>query len=424
MNLFGKPKSKTQPSEAEEPRTVINTLQLDNEAPSPAQATEMTELTQARHMISNFTSELQESANKQQAAIRRVSSLNALIAKLELDTKMLRRLEGENRELNRSITDLENKLAQKSSWASELDSKLTDLDRRHNETREQLELTKNQLAATKDAESQVGNRAAELDRMVKSLTTRSEAAEDQNRHISHTADKLRESLDHQGSELAQKHRETIELRNSLDELETKFDRKSKQADATMVELKNLRLDYNELKTRHVELTGALENTKYEIRSQKNVMEDTVKRREEENLALKTRIDQLETQVRIKENMSTHLDQEFITLRNELMNERDRNSALESRVRQKSEEVERSGSALAKAKIEFEELNAKFAATLEDFETLRRVNQYQREKLERYASISGVSGGQVMLNADIHAQEEREIEIPEDSENVTRLKPSS
>lgn len=385
---------------------------------------EVDELGHIRRCIEDFTHELQESTSRQQAAAKRVSTLNGLVSKMELDIKQLRRLELENRGLSRNVIELESKLAQKSSWASELDSKLNELDRRHAETREQLELARANLAAGHDHASKLDAKLVDQDRTIRSLSVRSETSEDKLTHAEHTVDKLRDSLEDVTSELAQRTRESVELQNSLEELGTKYDRKSKQSDASLVELKNIRLDFNEMKAKHVEITGALENTKYDLRTQKTVFDDTIKRREEENLSLKTRIEQLETQVRIKENMAAHLDQEFITLRNELANERDRTETLEKRLSQKSDEVERSGAALVKSKIEYEELNAKFAATLEDFETMRRINQLQREKLERYASIGGVSGGQVMLNMDVRpVEEDPTLTIPEDAENVTVLNPT-
>jgi len=172
-----------------------------------------------------------------------------------------------------------------------------------------------------------------------------------------------------------------------------------------------------LKAKHVEVAGQLENVKYDLTTQKSVNDDTIKRRDEENLALKTRIDQLDTQIRIKENMATHLDQEFISLRNSLVNERDRAESLEDRLRQKSEEFERSAKALSKSKMEFEGLNMKFENTLEDFENLRKINQQMREKLEKYASITGISSGQSIIQSEIYSTD-RSVDR---SENVTRLK---
>ena len=161
----------------------------------------------------------------------------------------------------------------------------------------------------------------------------------------------------------------------------------------------MRLDFNDMKSKFFEASASLENTKYDIKTQKNVFEDTLKRRDDETLALKSRIEQLNTQVRIKDNMSSHFDEEVITLRNQLENERERNDRNEQRFRGKADEVERNARALARSKVEFENLNAKFSAAMEDIDTLRKINQVQKQKLERYAAIGGVSVGQSMIAAE-------------------------
>ena len=98
-------------------------------------------------------------------------------------------------------------------------------------------------------------------------------------------------------------------------------------------------------------------------------------------------------------MSSHFDEEVITLRNQLENERERNDRNEQRFRGKADEVERNARALARSKVEFENLNAKFTAAMEDIDTLRKINQVQKQKLERYAAIGGVSIGQSMIAAE-------------------------
>ena len=103
-----------------------------------------------------------------------------------------------------------------------------------------------------------------------------------------------------------------------------------------------------------------------------------------------------------------------------MNERDRADSLEERLMQKSEEFERSAQALSKSKKEFEKLNAKFATTLEDYENLRKINNQMRDKLEKYASITGISSGQSMMQSEIFSTDKS----VDDSENITRLKKSS
>jgi len=371
----------------------------------------------ARASMEEFAADLRDSAARQQSAIKRISTLNSAISKMELDLKALRRVQADNRNLGKTVSELESKLTQKTSWANELDAKLNDLERRHSETRSHLEEAKASLAASRDQETTFQAQHASNERTIRALTAKFQTAEDKIGHNDNTIGKMQDRLDSQTAELAQRERQLVELRNTLDELTEKYSHKSATSDQSTVELKNLRADHADLKGKHVELTGQLENVRYDLQTQRNVAEDTIKRRDEENLALKTRIDQLDTQIRIKENMATHLDQEFISLRNALVNERDRAEALDDRLRLKSEEFDRSAKALSKSKVEFEKLNGKFATTLEDFENLRKINQHMREKLEKYAAITGINSGQSLVNSELFSKDK----VVDQSENVTRLK---
>ncbi len=421
MGLFGKSKSDEHKSIRVPEKLESKTIISDNGTSSQVvMLQDSDEVGQARDMIDQFSQELGESLAKQQSAMKRINNLTATLAKMELDLKALRRVQSENRLLNKNMSELDAKLTQKTSWAAELDSKLNDLERRHSETRHQLEDARARLAAVQDQEQAQQAQNANHERTIRALTAKFQTATDQIGHNENTIEEMQDRLDNQVSELARREREMVELRNSLEELNEKYNSKAAHSDNAMIELKNLRMDYSELKSKHVELTGELENTRYDLQTQKNVFEDTIKRRDEENMALKTRIEQLDTQIRIKENMATHLDQEFISLRNSLVNERDRAESLEMRLRLKSEEYERSAKALAKSKAEFEELNNKFAKTLDDYETLRKINQAQREKLEKYAAISGISGSDLVLNADIYSKDK----VIDEAENVEVLKPKS
>ncbi|NNE58860.1 MAG: hypothetical protein HKN36_12200 [Hellea sp.] len=420
MGLFGKGKTDSRD---------FNTL--ERIAPPEAKAVEtnpvisttipdVDDMEYARTAMEHFAADLRDSAAKQHSAIKRISILNSALSKMELDLKALRRVQADNRILGKSIAEIESKFAQKSSWSHELENKLADLERRHAETRSHLEQAKASLAAARDQEANIVAQNASHERTIRALTAKFQTAEDKLSHNENTIDKMQDRLDGQTAELAQRERQIVELRNTLDEINEKYNQKTALSDQATVELKNLRADYGDLKARFVEQSGQIENLKYELQTQKNVSDDTVKRRDEENLALKTRIDQLDTQIRIKENMATHLDQEFISLRNALVNERDRAESLEDRLRQKSEEYERSAKAVSKSKIEFESLNTKFAQTLEDFEILRKMNQQMRDKLEKYALITGVSAGQSILQTEVFTKDK----AVDDSENVTRLKHSS
>jgi len=297
------------------------------------------------------------------------------------------------------LTSLQKKYDQKSEWATEQENKLINLERQNTETRQAFEVAKTEIAARIDREKADREKLENQSRSIETLTTNLSDRDERLSTLTMTNENLADDVSEQSAELSKQNRRVTELQKSLEAIGAKVDDKNKQNDALMVELKNLRLDHNELKTKYFEASGALDNAKYDIKTQKAMFEETLKRRDDESYALKSRIEQLNTQVRIKENMSGHLDEEILSLRTSIDTERSRGERTEIRLREKSEEVERSVRALARSKVEFENLNAKFTTALEDLETLRKINQVQKQKLERYASIGGVTTGQSIMPSD-------------------------
>ena len=353
----------------------------------------------ARESVDFLTGEFKASADQQQLAAKRMASLNKTIAKMEVGLRHVSRLETENSSLSMQLDSFKNKLEQKTSWAAEQESKLVSLERQHNEMKQQFEIAKTEIAQRKDREVSEHEKLIKQGRDIESLSSQLNQKDEILSTTQLANQNFQDEVAQQAAELSAQSHKTMELQKSVEEIGARLERKTKENDTSTVELKNLRLDYNDIKSKFFEASGALENAKYDIKTQKNIYEDTLKRRDDETLALKSRIEQLNTQVRIKDNMSSHFDEEVITLRNQLENERERNDRNEQRFRGKADEVERNARALARSKVEFENLNAKFAAALEDIDTLRKINQVQKQKLERYAAIGGVSIGQSMIAAE-------------------------
>ena len=353
----------------------------------------------ARESVDFLTGEFKASADQQQLAAKRMASLNKTIAKMEVGLRHVSRLETENSSLSMELDSFKNKLEQKTSWAAEQESKLVSLERQHNEMKQQFEIAKTEIAQRKDREVSEHEKLIKQGRDIESLSSQLNQKDEILSTTQLANQNFQDEVAQQAAELSAQSHKTMELQKSVEEIGARLERKTKENDTSTVELKNLRLDYNDIKSKFFEASGALENAKYDIKTQKNIYEDTLKRRDDETLALKSRIEQLNTQVRIKDNMSSHFDEEVITLRNQLENERERNDRNEQRFRGKADEVERNARALARSKVEFENLNAKFAAALEDIDTLRKINQVQKQKLERYAAIGGVSIGQSMIAAE-------------------------
>lgn len=354
----------------------------------------------ARASVNSIVGELKATADQHTLAAKRMAGLNKTIAKMEAGLRHVERLERDNGELRNSLGKVQKKLEQKTSWALEQESKLVSIERQHNEMREQFELAKADIAQRKDREVGDREKLVAQGREIESLSGQLNHKEERLSAIELANQNLQDEVTQTSADLSTQNHRVMELQKSVEEQTARLEAKTKDADSAAVELKNLRLDFNEVKAKYFEASGALENAKYDLKTQKNVNDDTLKRRDDEALALKSRIEQLNTQLRIKDNMSTHFDEEIVTLRNKLESERERNDRNEQRFRGKADEVERSARALARAKVEYEDLNAKFSAAMEDIDTLRKINQVQKQKLERYAAIGGVSVGQSMIDSDI------------------------
>ena len=357
------------------------------------------DIQQVRESVDAIVGELKTNADQQQLAAKRMASLNKTISKMEAGLRHVNRLEAETAQLKIDLQATSKKLEQKTSWAFEQENKLVNLARQHNDARQELENAKADIAQRKDREIGDREKLVKQGRDIETLSSKLAQKDEKLATLQLNNQNLQDEVAEQAAGLSAQNHRVIELSKSVEELSNHLDTKSKSSDRAEVELKNLRLDFNEMKTKYFEANSALENAKYDLKTQKNVYEDTLKRRDDESLALKSRIEQLNTQVRIKDNMSSHFDEEIITLRNQLETERERNDRNETRFRGKADEVERNARALARSKVEFENLNAKFAAAMEDIDTLRKINMVQKQKLERYAAIGGVAVGASMIASD-------------------------
>ncbi len=371
-------------------------------APSTALTGKMAssdDINQARESVEFIVGELKASADQQQMSAKRMVALNKTIAKMESGLRHVTRLEAHNLRLGNDLQGVKKKLEQKTNWASEQENKLVNLERQHNDMRQHLENAKADIAQRTDREVGDREKLIKQSRDIETLSGHLGQKDERISTLEMNNQNLQDETAQQAGSLSSQNHRVMELQKSTEELSSRLDTKTKASDVSTVELKNLRLDFNEMKAKFFEASGGLENAKYDLKTQKNVYEDTLKRRDDKTLALKSRIEQLNTQVRIKDNMSKHFDEEIVTLRNGLETERERNDRNETRFRGKADEVERNARALARAKVEYENLNAKFTAAVEDLDTLRKINMVQKQKLERYAAIGGVTVGQSMIASD-------------------------
>ncbi len=354
----------------------------------------------AKAEISRVAAELKSSAEQQAQASRRIASLTKTLEAMEAGLRQGKRHEHETSRLGTELKDIKAKLEQKSSWAAEQENKLVNLERSHNDLRQKYETAKAEIAQSNDRESDTKEKLFKQSREIETLSTQLTQKNDRVNALNVSNQTLQDDLAAQAGELSTQKHAMTSLKKSVEELSARLESKTKDLDGSAVEIKKLRMDLTDMKARYFEANSALENAKYNNDSQKKVYEETLKRRDNENLALERRIEQLNTQVRIKENMSSHFDEEIVSLRNTLKIERERNDRNEERLRSKTEEVERNANSLARAKAEYEKLTAQYTSVAEDLENLRKVNLMQKQKLERYAAIGGVSIGQAMQSAGI------------------------
>jgi len=187
----------------------------------------------------------------------------------------------------------------------------------------------------------------------------------------------------------EKHRR-LELQKSSQEFSTRLADKTQAAETATLELKSLQARFTEQKEKLFKIKGEKESLTFNIASQKTNFEDSLKRREDELSTLKTQIEHLNTQVRIKDNMTEHFEEELTGLRAALDAERSRATRETNALKNKSAELEQNTRSLTKTKAEYEELQSKFTAAIEDMEVLRKLCAIQKQKLEKYAAITGGS----------------------------------
>jgi len=377
----------------------------------------------AQHYVSSVADVFRSSADQQNLAIKRMASLSKTIAKMEADLRHLERLESQNKTLNATASDLEKKLSQKTSWASEQENKLIALERHYKQAQKDLETAKGEIATRKDRAADDNAKLSALQSEFAIVSGRLTSNKDLVSTLKMKNKSLQEEVSLRQGDLSDRNREISQLQKSLEDVSAKLAARVKQGDTTLIELKELRIDFTELKAKFIETSSVLETARYDLNSQKSIFDETLKRRDEENLALKSRIDQFGTEVRIKNGGVTQAENEIRDLRNRLAGANSRAEQAESRLRENALTLSRHTDDLMTAKSDFERLNTKFSLALEDIDALRKINHAQQAKLERYAAIGGVSAGQVYINTDTlrTRTDERRVVEGDKPSKVTRLK---
>ena len=333
------------------------------------------DVTETQDAVSAISKALQNGAEQQELATKRLADLAKSMNDMDANLRQGKRLQGEVERMDAELTTLREELEKKRAWAQEQSAKLANVQKERDKLRGQLETSKSELSARvereaglRDAEFQLRKEGEILNKELNQRTVRLE-------ELVLVQKRVQEELTQaKGQASAQKHK-IRELQNAAEEFKLRLGEKTKAADASLAALRDLRLDHHAAKEQLVAANSKLQSSQYEQTSQKNAFDETLKRRADEILALKSQIEQLTTQLRIKDTMGTHFDDETAGLRRALETERERNRVNEQRLQNQAETEGRQARALARAKEEFDTLNAKFVDAMKDLDTFRQAVSY-------------------------------------------------
>ncbi len=367
------------------------------EARSNASSTD--DIALAHEAVTQLSSQFKTGADAQQLAAKRMASLTKTITKMETRLRQLDRVEMDNHKLAKELDALSQKYKQKSLLSDEQEKTLSDLRRQRDDFRTQAELSKKSLVQYEERDGASREALLKQSRELDTLKTTVLQKDEILQTLELTQANLKEDLAQASAEISAERHRSLELQKSTEELASRLTEKTQVSDRAVAELKDSQIRFNEQKEKLFSLKGEVQSLSYNLTSQKSGYEDTLKRREDEIQALKNQNEQLNTQLRIKDNMTAHFDEELSGLRVALDAERSRATRESNALLNKSEELDRHNRALAKSKAEYEQLQAKFSTAVEDLDTLRKLCSIQKQKLERYAAISGGATGQVFVHQE-------------------------
>ena len=345
------------------------------------------DVTATQDVVSAISKALKTGAEQQDLATRRLADLTKSMSKMDANVRQRVRLEGEVKRMNAELTSLREDLKKNRAWAQEQTAKLATIQKERDKLRGQLETSKSELSARveretglRESEFQLRKEGEVLNKELNQRTTRLE-------ELVLVQQRVQDELAQTTNQVASQKHKIRELQNAVEEFTVRLDEKTKAADASLAALRDLRLEHHAAKEQLVTANSKLQSSEYEQESQRTLFDETLKRRADEILALKSQVEQLTTQLRIKDTMGNHFDEETSGLRRALETERERNSVNEQRLQNQAETEARQARALAKAKAEYDTLNAKFVDAMKDLDVFRQVNNVQSKKLENYAQLN-------------------------------------
>lgn len=344
------------------------------------------DLKDAKNYVSAMNEAFTTSSEQQQAAMRQFDSLSKSLAKMEGTVEQLKRAEAENDTLSTRAATLDTQLSAKTSEANTLDKELAIAKRKLKTAQEELLTLRSQMTVRQDRdlenEEQFANQKSELSLMTQTVE-RLEAHKGETDRLNTVLQKdLSEAL----GELSANKRHVSELQKNLEDMQAKLKAQSKISDTTLIELGQVKAVKDTLNAQYIESQAALETLEYDVKVARTEYTDRLKRRDEELLSFKSQVAQLDAQVRIKESVKAQAEHDISELQHNLRLANSRAEIGETRAREKAVEADTNAQNVLSIKAEYETLNLKFLAALEDIEMLKKLNHVQKDKLMRYAAV--------------------------------------
>ena len=296
-------------------------------------------------------------------------------------------------------------------------------------TKRQLKLAQDELVtlrADMSKEQELSSKSetllAEQKKQVSALSAKISGLEQRKLDMKTLNRTLEEDLSKARGEVSLHRRSASEFTQKLEELERSGSQTRQSYEASLVELNALKKRYAEVNETHIDTQARLETAKFEARSLQTQHSDSLRRREEENLSLKNRISHLEAQLRIKENANTQAEREIIEAQHSLRLANMRADQAENLSREVSLEAQASASNVISSQSDYDALNAKFLAAMDDIATLKKLNEIQKSKLLQYAAVESSPVPETPLKAKPAAPVKAKKETqPEPAKNIRILR---
>jgi chromosome segregation ATPase len=351
-----------------------------------ASASDALDIKNAREYVSSMSDVIQSGAEQHKKAQQRVNSLSKSISKMESKLRQLGRVEEENKALQSRATAAEKSLALKKAQAAELENELASLRIQLKTAQEELLALRTENTVRKDRDNQNDSQITRQKNEITAMATAITSLEDRQHELSCLNSTLQKDLSEALNDLSARGRSIHELQKNLDDARAKMDVFRKSADGGEIEIGRLQASFEEMKTKFIEANAGRETAEYEATVAKAEFEGRLKRRDEELLTHKNRISQFEAEVRIKEGARAQAERDIADLQHRFSSAIARADKADARAREKVLEADVNAENALKAKAEFDTLNEKYMAALDDIEMLKKINLAQKDKLMRYAAV--------------------------------------